>query len=251
MIRLPLKGARVLKVPIQKGDYVLIDYVAKVKETGEIIDLTKEDVAKEARFYREDGIYEPQLVIVGEGWVLEGLDEALTQMEVGEEKTVEIPPEKAFGERDPSKVRTVPARELARRGITPRLGARIEFDGRLGLVRSIGGGRVILDFNHPLAGHSIVYEVKVVSKIEGNEDKVLELLHRRFRRIPKDRFKIKLEENVLDIEVPEEAFTLEDLQYAKRGLVIDIQRYMPQIQAVRFHETYTIKKSEAPASQEP
>ncbi|RLF18705.1 MAG: peptidylprolyl isomerase [Thermoprotei archaeon] len=236
-------------MPIQKGDYVLIDYVARVKETGEIIDLTREDVAKETKFYREDGIYEPQLIIVGEGWVLEGLDEALTQMEVGEEKTIEIPPSKAFGERDPSKVRVIPAKELTKRGVTPRLGARVEVDGRLGVVRSIGGGRVTIDFNHPLAGHSIIYEVKVVSKVEGDEAKILELLHRRMRRIPKDKFKVRIEGDEVFIEVPEEAFTLEDLQYAKRGLALDVQRYMPNIRAIHFQETYLIKR-EGASSQE-
>lgn len=237
-------------MPIQKGDYVLIDYVARVKETGEIIDLTREDVAKEAKVYREDGVYEPQLVIVGEGWVLEGLDEALTQMEVGEERVVEIPPAKAFGERDPSKVKVMPARELAKRGITPRVGARVEVDGRVGVVRNVGGGRVTIDFNHPLAGHSIVYEVKVVSKVEGDEAKIVELLHRRMRRVPKEKFKVKIEGGEVLIEVPEEAFTLEDLQYAKRGLVLDIQRYMPNIHTVRFQETYVIRRGGA-SSQAP
>ena len=237
-------------MPIQRGDYVLIDYVAKVKETGEVIDLTKEDIAKATKFYREDGIYEPQLVIVGEGWVLKGLDEALTTMEVGEEKVVEIPPEKAFGERDPSKVRIVPARELTRRGIAPRVGARIEVDGRLGVIRSVGGGRITVDFNQPLAGHSIIYEVKVVSKVEGDLEKAVELLHRRMRRVPKDKLKVKLEGGVLEVELPEEAFTLEDLQYAKRGFALDVERYLPQVSVVRFYETYVVRR-EAASSPEP
>lgn len=241
---MPPDGA-VLSLPIQRGDYVLIDYVAKVKETGEIIDLTREDVAKAMKFYRDDGIYEPQLVIVGEGWVLQGLDEALTEMEVGEERTVEIPPEKAFGVRDPGKVKILPARELTRRGLAPRVGARVEVDGRLGVIKSVGGGRVTVDFNHPLSGHSIIYEVKVVSKVEGDLEKALELLHRRMRRVSKDRFRLKLEGDVLEVELPEEAFTLEDLQFAKRGFALDVERYLPQISAVKFYETYVIRKETA------
>lgn len=235
-------------MPIQRGDFVLVDYVASVKESGEIIDLTREDVAKAKKFYREDGIYEPQLVIVGEGWVLRGVDEALVGMEEGEERVVEIPPEKAFGLRDPEKVKILPARELTKRGIVPRVGMKVEVDGRTGVVKSVGGGRVTLDFNHPLAGHFIVYELKVVSKVEGDLRKALELLHRRMRRVPKEKFKLKLEGGVLEVELPEEAFTLEDVQFAKRGFALDVERYLPSISVVRFCETYVIKRAEASAA---
>jgi peptidylprolyl isomerase len=235
-------------LPIKPGDFVLIDYVARVKETGEIIDLTREDVAKATKFYREDGIYEPQLVVVGEGWVLKGLEEALATMDAGEERTVEIPPEKAFGARDPGKVKVIPARELAKRGAALRVGAKVEIDGRLGVVRSMGGGRVTVDFNHPLAGHAIVFEVKVVSKIEGDLEKAVELLHRRMKRVAKERFKVRLEGGSLEVELPEEAFTLEDLQYAKRGFALDVGRYLPQVSVVTFRETYLIKREGASSS---
>jgi peptidylprolyl isomerase len=93
---------------LQKGDFILIDYVAKVKETGEVFDTTIEEVAKKERLYKEGEIYEPKLVVVGEGWVLKALDESFLSMDVGKSSVVEIPPEKAFGLRDPEKVRTCP-----------------------------------------------------------------------------------------------------------------------------------------------
>ena len=102
-----------------------------------------------------------------------------------------------------------------------------------------------VDFNHPLAGHSIIYEVRIVSKVEGDLEKALELLHRRMRRVPKDRLKAKLEGGVLEIELPEEAFTLEDLQFAKRGFALDVERYLPQVSVVRFYETYVIRREGA------
>ena len=56
---------------LQKADFILIDYVAKVKETNEVFDTTKEDVAKKEHLFKEGRIYEPKLVVVGEiGWVL-------------------------------------------------------------------------------------------------------------------------------------------------------------------------------------
>lgn len=146
---------------LQKGDFILVDYTAKVKETGEVFDTTIEEVAKKERLYKEGEIYEPKLVVVGEGWVLKALDESFANMEVGKQSTVEIPPDKAFGPRDPEKVRRVPLRHLTDKGITPTIGMRVEYDGKLATVRAIGAGRILLDFNPPLAGKTLVYEVTV------------------------------------------------------------------------------------------
>ena len=62
---------------LQKGDFILIDYIAKVKETNEVFDTTKDEVAKKEHLHKEGEIYEPKLVVVGEGWVLKALDDAL------------------------------------------------------------------------------------------------------------------------------------------------------------------------------
>ena len=44
------------KMPIQKGDFILINYTSKVKETGEIFDTTNEEIAKKEKFYKEGEI---------------------------------------------------------------------------------------------------------------------------------------------------------------------------------------------------
>jgi len=243
----------VLAVPLQKGDFVLLDYVMRVKETNEIVDLTLEDVAKKEKVYREDGVYEPALVVLGEGWILRGIEDELYKMDVGDSKVIEVPPEKAFGERDPSKVRIVNARELVKRGITPKVGSTIELDEGRALVRRAEGGRVVLDFNHPLAGRTIVCEVKVVKKIEDVIDKIRELIHLRIKRVDKNKFQITLSpDGTLTIELPPEAYTYEGLQYAKRGIALDIRRYIPDVATVKFVEVYTVRppKREEPVKEE-
>ena len=85
----------------KKGDFILVDHIGKVKETGDIFDTTLIEIAKEKNVYKEGEIYEPRLIIIGEGWVLKALDESLTKMVISKTKKVEIPPEKGFGERDP------------------------------------------------------------------------------------------------------------------------------------------------------
>jgi len=223
---------------LQKGDFILLDYIAKVKETGEVFDTTIEEVAKKERLYKEGEIYEPKLVVIGEGWVLKALDESLTNMEVGKTETVEIPPEKAFGARDPEKVRRVPLRHLTAKGITPTLGMRLEYDGKMAVVRAIGAGRVLLDFNPPLAGKTLVYEVTVKKKLEAPEEKIAALIHRRIPTVEAEKFKFTIKAKNVSIEMPEEAFYLEGIQVAKRGIALDIQKFFPEITAVKFIETF-------------
>jgi peptidylprolyl isomerase len=223
---------------LQKGDFILIDYIAKVKETGEVFDTTMEETAKKERLYKEGEIYEPKLVVIGEGWVLKALDESLTNMEISKQSIVEIPPDKAFGARDPEKVRRVPLRHLTEKGITPSLGMRVEYDGKLATVRAIGAGRVLLDFNPPLAGKTLVYEVTVNKKLETAKEKMEALIHRRIPTVEGSKFKFTIKAKAVSIEMPEEAFYLEGIQVAKRGIAMDIQKFFPEITAVKFTETF-------------
>jgi len=236
------------KMPIEKGDFVLISYVGKVKETNDIFDTTIEDVAKKEKLYKEGEIYEPKLVVVGEGWVLKALDESLLSFETGKKASVEIPPEKAFGNRAPEKVRMMPLRRLIAKGITPQLGMRVEIDGKLATVRTMGAGRVQLDFNPPLAGKTLIYEVTIEKKIDKKAEKLATLVHRRIPSVDIKKFDIKLTQKAFTLTLPEEAFYIEGVQLAKRGIAMDIQKFFPEIATIKFVETF--KKKEAEAKEE-
>ena len=223
---------------LRKGVFVLVDHVGKVKETGEVFDTTMEETAKKEGLYKEGEIYEPKLVVIGEGWVLEALDESLTTMEIGKTSVIEIPPEKAFGERDPEKVKRVSLRQLTGKGVTPSLGMRVEYNGKMATVRTIGAGRVLLDFNLPLAGKTLVYEVTIQKKLRTKKEKMAALIHRRILAVEGSKFKFTVKEKTVNIEMSEEAFYVEGIQVAKRGTAMDIQRFFPKITSVRFVETF-------------
>jgi peptidylprolyl isomerase len=234
----------------QKGDFILIEYLAKVKETNEVFDTTKDDVAKKEKLYKEGEIYEPKLVVLGEGWVLQALDESLATFEPEKLGTTEIPPDKAFGPRDPGKVRLVPLKRLTEKGITPQLGARIEFNGKPATIRTMGAGRVQLDFNPTLAGKTLVYEITVLKKLETDEEKMTALLHRRIPLVEASKFDLKIKKTEVDVEMPEEAFYLEGIQVAKRGIAMDIQKFFPAINTVKFAELFKRQKPTTPAATE-
>lgn len=226
---------------LKKRDFILLDYIARVKETGGVFDTTIEETARKERLYKEGDIYEPKLVVIGEGWILKALDESLTKMEVGKNSLVEIPPEKAFGNRDPEKVKRVSLKQLTAKGITPSLGMRVEHDGKMATVRTIGAGRVLLDFNPPLAGKTLAYELNVPKRLKTRKAKLSALIHRRIPLLEESKFKFTTTTKTVDIEMPEEAFYVEGVQVAKRGIALDIQRFFPKIITVRFIETFRKK----------
>lgn len=236
---------------LQKGDFILIDYVAKVKETGEIFDTTSEEIAKKERLYKEGEIYEPKLVVIGEGWVLKALDENLEKMEIRKPTAVELAPDKAFGERDPAKVKRVPLRHLTAEGLNPALGMRIEHDKKMATVRAIGAGRVLLDYNLPLAGKTLVYDVTVKKKFEAQNEKIAALIHRRVPAVEESKFKFTVKLKTINVEMPEEAFYLEGIQVAKRGIAMDVQKFFPKITAVKFTETFKAPEPKKETKPEP
>jgi peptidylprolyl isomerase len=229
----------------KNGDFILVNYTLKVKETGETVGTTLESVAKETKLYRGEERYEPFFIIVGEGWVPKGLDEALTGLEVGKPSTLELPPEKGYGVRDPKKLRLVPLRKFSAEGVTPVPGVQVNIDGKSALVRSVGAGRVQVDYNHPFAGKTLIYDLTVEKLVETEEDKVRNLLHKRVPSVDQEKFAVKLEAGKLQVEVPQEAFFLEGLQVAKRTLTADVEKYLPKTETVAFLEVY--KKPALPA----
>ncbi len=223
---------------LQKGDFILINYTAKVKETNEVFDTTVEETAKKERLQKEGEIYEPRLIVVGEGWVLKALDDSLVTMELNTPSTVEISPDKAFGPRDPEKVKQVHLKKLAEKGINPTLGMRVEYGGKNAVVRSMGAGRVLLDFNPPLAGKTLVYDVTVNKKLEYSEEKIGALIHRRIPVVEEGKFKFVIADKTLTIDMPEDTFYLEGVQIAKRGIAVDIQKFFPELDELKFVDTF-------------
>jgi peptidylprolyl isomerase len=223
---------------LQKGDFILINYTAKVKETNEVFDTTVEETAKKEHLQKEGEIYEAKLIVIGEGWVLKTLDDSLATMETSTPATVEISPEKAFGQRDPEKIKQVHLKKLAEKGINPALGMRIEFGGKNAVIRSIGAGRALLDFNPPLAGKTLVYDVTVCKKLETPEERIGAIIHRRIPVVEEGKFKFAIAEKTLSIDMPEDTFYLEGVQIAKRGIVNDIQKFFPDLEETKFVDTF-------------
>ena len=241
-------------MPLEKGSLVLVDYTARVKDTNEVFETTREEEAKKAaELYDPTRKYEPRLVSVGEGWVLKGLDEALANAGVGDKLNVEVTPDKGFGERDKDKVRMNPQRKLGDKADEVGVGDVIEVDDRTAIVRYVGSGRIQVDFNHRFAGRTLLYDVNVMKKLDSDSEKVGALVRRR-TGLEDSKVKVNLAAPNLEIELPEEAFLAEGLQIIKRAVANDVFKFVPSVKTVKFVENYSApaeQKKEQKAEEKP
>ena len=225
-----------------KGSLLLVDYTAKVKDTGEVFETTSEEEAKKHSLHEHDIKYQPKLVSVGESWIIKGVDEALEKTSVGDKKTIEVPPAKGFGERDVGKVRKIPLRKLGEDAEKVSIGDRIDVDGKNGIVRFIGAGRVQIDYNHRFAGKTILYDINVLKELKSDEDKITGVLTR-WIPVKDDKILFKKTGNVLDITIPEEIFRSDNLSALKHLIQTDIFKFIPTLGKINFIETYVTKQT--------
>ena len=234
-----------------KGSLILVDYTAKVKDTEEIFDTTIEEEAKKHSIYEPNVKYQPKLVSIDEVSypVLKGLDEALAKTSTGDKLTVEVTPDKGFGERDSGKVRMIPIRKLGEDAEKVSVGDTIEIDNKRGIVRFIGSGRVQIDYNHKYAGKTILYDVNVVKALDSPKEKIEGILQ---NRLPMENTKInfELKDNQVDIDIPEDILRADGLQIMKHFIQLDIFKFVPTLEKVCFVETHTNKQKQTKPSSE-
>ncbi|MFB5615877.1 MAG: FKBP-type peptidyl-prolyl cis-trans isomerase [Nitrosopumilus sp.] len=229
-----------------KGSLILVDYTAKVKDTEEIFDTTIEEDAKKHSIHEQNVKYQPKLVSIGEVSypVLKGLDEALAKTAVGDKLTVEVTPDKGFGERDSGKVRMIPIRKLGEDAEKVTVGDTIEVDNKRGIIRFIGSGRVQVDYNHRYAGKTILFDVNVIKSLDSPNDKVDGILK---NRLPVEDSKISfdLKDKEVSITIPEEILRADGLQIMKHFIQLDIFKFVPTLEKVSFVETHINKQAPA------
>ncbi|MFB6216565.1 MAG: peptidylprolyl isomerase, partial [Candidatus Aenigmatarchaeota archaeon] len=151
-------------------------YTGRIKESGELFDTTDEQKAKEEGAHNPNVDYGPVTIIVGSGMVMDGLDEKILDMEPDDEKEVVIPPEKAFGERKGDLIKTYSEKKFEDEDMTPHPGMRVSIDNKMGRVLSVNSGRVRVDLNHPLAGKTLEYNVKVEDIIDDEEEGIRKVM---------------------------------------------------------------------------
>lgn len=149
---------------ISSGDDVTFEYVGRDPD-GAVFDTSRESVADEADLNADDREYQPLTVEIGAGEIIPGLEEGLLGMEAGGEATIEVDPEDGYGHRTEEKLVEHEAAAFAELldGQTPEEGMRLQRQsGEVGEVVHADEDVVRIDFNHPLAGETLAFDVEIV-----------------------------------------------------------------------------------------
>ncbi len=117
---------------------------------------------------------EPAEIRMGQDELPEGMELALYGLKTGERQTLTLTPEQCFGVRDEDNIHTMPLSDFPLE-LPPEVGLTFAFgteDGGevSGTVRAIGDDKVEVDFNHPLAGQSLVFEVEILDIDNSHDD---------------------------------------------------------------------------------
>lgn len=169
---------------LKQYDFIEIEYTGRIKESttnasdeqGLVFDTTDVVIAKKNAVKPTQM---PVIICLGDGEIVRGLDNFLVGKDLGT-YSVDVSCDDAFGRKDAKLLQLVPMKQFEEQRIRPMPGLRLNIDGNLGTVRAVSGGRIIVDFNHPLASKDVHYEITVKRVLTDAEEKLRAWVKRAF-----------------------------------------------------------------------
>ena len=192
---------------IKKGDFIEIDFIGKIKDSGAIFDLTKKDVAEKEKVANKSADYTPRIICVG--------NEA-----VGKSYEIDLYVGEAFGRKDVKLIKMLPLSTFKKQDMKPFPGLQVNIDGTFGIIRTVSGGRVLVDFNHPIAGKEIHYDLDIRKEIKDDTVKVKSILKGLLSR----DFECSVTDGVANVEMDMPEQFQKVLEEKICGLVKDIKK---------------------------
>jgi FKBP-type peptidyl-prolyl cis-trans isomerase 2 len=223
-------------VRVVEGHLVELDYTIRLKDTGELVDTTIEEVGVSAGWTGR--AYGTRVAVVGRGYLLRAIEEALIGMAENETKVIEIPPERAFGPRDPSKVKVIPLRRFKDLDQPLTVGMWVMVDGREGYIRSIESGRVQVDFNHRLAGKTLVAEIHLRRIILDDVEKVYSLIRAFLPEASRENTKVEVAKPEVTVRLGKEVYSAAGISTAKQAIARETLENIEGVEKVVFVEEY-------------
>lgn len=178
---------------IQKNDFVELEFTGKTEE-GNIFDTNIKQEALKIGIEIES---RPLVICIGQNMILPSIDEFLEGKDLGK-FILKLTPEKAFGARNREMIKIMPIKIFNEKQIIPKSGMVFQFDTLLGRISAVSGGRVIVDFNNPLAGKPVIYELNTKKILDNQEEKIKVLMSIFFGRILE--FKIDAGKLIISVE---------------------------------------------------
>jgi FKBP-type peptidyl-prolyl cis-trans isomerase SlyD len=149
---------------INKNDWIEIQYTGFAN--GQMFDSNDPEQVKKM----EKAEVRKTIISVGNAMVVRGLDHSFTGKQVGEAYKVHVIQKEGFGERNTSLIKTIPLKQFTAQQVFPHPGMAVVLDNSLARIVAVSGARVITDFNNPLAGKDLDYEVKITRLISDHKE---------------------------------------------------------------------------------
>jgi peptidylprolyl isomerase len=163
VLLIALSGCTTIESKNQAGESNLLD--VKVVRTKDFVTLYYKGTFDDGEVFDQTSEGKPAVFQVGVGQLIPGFEQGLLGMKKGQKDTIYVPASLAYGEIDPNKIITVDSQQL--------LDANIPLQVGLVVDSSIGNGKIIevdeenkkvtLNYNHPLAGKNLTFEVEILS----------------------------------------------------------------------------------------
>lgn len=211
---------------LKKQDFVEIEYTGKLKDDNIVFDTTDEKIAKDNGLFNEKHKYGPVKIMVGGTQVLPGLDKFIEDKEPGTFK-VELKPENAFGKKNAKLLKLLPKSLFTKQEINPVPGLPVSIDGAEGIIKTVSGGRCIVDFNHPLSGKELEYDLKINRIITDEKEKVESIIE------------LQLDKKDFDLNIEGEKVTIAlktGLKKPIKDLIEDMIKKFTKIKNIEFKE---------------
>lgn len=208
------------------GDFVEVEF--DIYANGKLVQTTDEKKAKENNVNTSS--FGPQTIILGKNFIIEAVDKNIIEKKSQDLQVLELTAEKAYGKRRKDLIKVLPKSAFDEHNQRIFVGMTYDFNGMYGIVKSIVGGRIMVDFNNPLAGKDIKIEYKVVSKVEDIVKKVTEVL-KILLKVPADMFKVEFKEKEVILNLPEQLVPMGDMiQQSLEQFITDIKDYSVKIE---------------------
>jgi FKBP-type peptidyl-prolyl cis-trans isomerase 2 len=172
---------------LKNKDFIEAEFTGKVKG-GEIFDSNiKEELESLHEGHNHPVEAKPFIFCLGQGMFLKAIDDFLIGKPEPDSKTpvsydIELSPEKAFGARDSKLIQMIPLKAFRQSDSLPSPGMVFNFDGRIAKILSVSSGRVIVDFNNPLSGKTVIYKIIIKRKVEDLNEKIKSFIEFLFKR---------------------------------------------------------------------
>ncbi|MGC8497242.1 MAG: FKBP-type peptidyl-prolyl cis-trans isomerase [Thermoplasmata archaeon] len=225
---------------MNNGDIVKFDYELWIVENDKktLFETTLEETAKANGIYDPNVKYKPMVTIIGKKMLIQAFEDSIINAEVGKEVELTIEPEKAYGVRNNKFVKVHSFRDFQKENVEPEVGKFVTLNKKTGKVLRVTPGRVVVDYNNPLAGKTLFYKYtvrEIVTDLKGQISSIIEIRY----GMDVDKFEITINDDI-QINLAESAKYKQEWANSKFGIVGDIREKTDK--AIKFIETYIPEK---------